>query len=233
MAMKPCRECGVSIGETADPCPSCGTKMPHGPQPWRYVVFVCGMILLFSWAAGNDGCVARAHAEPPRWENEVNAGACAESYPERIADVRRARAEHAAYMAEHKRLAVWFNEHCRFLSELEIAIRKLDDELSFVCDTQKGRPKGLTGAAVAPYLVPTTIVIHMEWSHSDVVCEPHDVSAGRPSLNLHEPVSDDKREAAAYTVRLLEALCWQIEGKECDAARAAIAALRAKPAATP
>jgi hypothetical protein len=75
---------------------------------------------------------------------------CAASFPERLADAKAAVREHVRQETRIKPDATreakldWFDAHCRFLSPLEIAIRKLDDPNSFVCDTSKGRPKGLT-----------------------------------------------------------------------------------------
>jgi hypothetical protein len=75
---------------------------------------------------------------------------CAASFPERLADAKAAVREHIRQEGLAKRDTAtqakfdWFDAHCRFLSPLEIAIRKLDDPNSFVCDTSKGRPKGLT-----------------------------------------------------------------------------------------
>ncbi len=71
--------------------------------------------------------------------------ACPASFPERLADAQRAIPLSRQLQAEAARVVPWFDAHCRFLSALERAIRKLDDDLSFVCDTTVGRPKGLTG----------------------------------------------------------------------------------------
>lgn len=55
---------------------------------------------------------------------------CAESYASRLEDAKRAISDLDAYLLEYAkaRPAIeWFEAHCRFLSELEIAVRKLDD----------------------------------------------------------------------------------------------------------
>src|SRR4051794_39675383 len=94
---------------------------------------------------------APALAEPP--------AECRASYPERLADAQQAIAQQAGYMAEWERVMPWFEAHCRPLTDLERAIRKIDDPGAFVCDTKKGRPRELTTAFVAAHSSPADVVL--------------------------------------------------------------------------
>jgi hypothetical protein len=87
------------------------------------------------------GLVSSARATPPKWQNEANAETCASSWEERLADFRSAVPTWQRYNTDYERVMPWFDEHCRWLSDLEIAIRKIDDSAAFVCDTNKGRPR--------------------------------------------------------------------------------------------
>lgn len=78
---------------------------------------------------------------------------CADTFPARLAAAKteviewfKADAAYRKYLRSPEGKALtFFNEHCRLLSPLEIAIRKLDDPLSFVCDPSAGpKPKALT-----------------------------------------------------------------------------------------
>jgi hypothetical protein len=83
---------------------------------------------------------------------------CEETFPARLAaakaDVKEWFKEDDAYRkylrSPQGKAMTFFSEHCRFLSQLEIAIRKLDDPLSFVCDPHAGpKPKALTTRVIA------------------------------------------------------------------------------------
>jgi len=84
--------------------------------------------------------------------------ACADTFAQRLQTVRaqikewaREAAAQAAWERSPQGKAVaFFSQHCRFLSPLEIAIRKLDDPMSFVCDPSAGpKPKALTTKVLA------------------------------------------------------------------------------------
>jgi hypothetical protein len=83
---------------------------------------------------------------------------CEETFPARLAaakaDVNAWFKEDDAYQkylrSPQGKAMTFFSEHCRFLNQLEIAIRKLDDPLSFVCDPHAGpKPKALTTRLIA------------------------------------------------------------------------------------
>jgi hypothetical protein len=83
---------------------------------------------------------------------------CEETFPTRLeaakTDVKAWLKENDAYQkllhSPQGKAITFFSEHCRFLSKLEIAIRKLDDPLSFVCDPQAGpKPRALTTHLIA------------------------------------------------------------------------------------
>lgn len=166
-------------------------------------------------------------AEPvpmPQAPSEATAAVCAATWQERLADARQAVLANQAYMQVHRKYIPWFREHCRFLTEFEIAARKLDDPHAFVCDTQKGRPKGLTSEIAVEYDSPTDPHVYQKHFMPDVFCEPHDVLE-RVSLVLRD---DGTR---AYFAKEVGAMCWRVESDECTRARAAVAA-SAAPATT-
>lgn len=166
-----------------------------------------------------------AHAEPPQvpqWPNEANAASCSASFNERLDDAREAIAENQEYMKVYDRFMPWFKEHCRFLTELEIAVRKLDDSNAFVCDTGKGRPAGMTSQIVADHQFPTTAKLHQEYREASLWCEPFD-AAERISLVLRD--SDPR----TTIVRQLEVTCWKVESEDCAKARVAMAARPSQP----
>src|SRR4051812_11912679 len=60
------------------------------------------------------------------------------SFPRRLTEARAAIKQRDRYQGELDRAVAWWQAHkCRELSPLEIAIRKLDDPRSFLCDTAK------------------------------------------------------------------------------------------------
>lgn len=166
-----------------------------------------------------------ALAEPPKWPNEANAETCAESFPVRLADFRSAASQHQRYMAEYNRVMPWFDEHCRWLTELEIAIRKIDDPAAFVCDTQKGRPKGLTTQVALEHNVEVDLVIMVQFSHANTWCAEHD-AGGRVSLALSQAKSEFEN-----TEIKIEGMCFEVSSAKCDSARTALADARAQMAA--
>lgn len=87
----------------------------------------------------------------------VTTETCVASFPARISETRAAVTTQRAYMKEYSKAMPWFDAHCRLLSELEIAIRKLNDPASFVCDTAKGRPPALTPKFVREHANPASI----------------------------------------------------------------------------
>ena len=156
---------------------------------------------------------APALAAPPELPAE-----CAASYPERLVDAQHAITEQAAYMADWQRAMPWFEQHCRFLTELERAVRKVDDPAAFVCDTSKGRPRELTSRYVAERSAPLDVVIFQEIVHDNDRCAPYDTAEGRPPLVLREPT-------AAQT---LAVLCYASSRPSCVEARKALEAASAR-----
>lgn len=68
----------------------------------------------------------------------VETAPCSSSFPKRLAEARAAIKQRDKYKAEYDRAVEWAQAHqCRELTPLEIAIRKLDDPRSFVCDSPK------------------------------------------------------------------------------------------------
>lgn len=159
-----------------------------------------------------------ANADPPKWQNEANADTCSESFPARLADFRQSVVAQQRYMREYERVMPWFDEHCRWLSELEIAIRKIDDPAAFVCDTRKGRPKGLTSEFALDHQGPRTVENFVDDAAANTWCHLYDAaSAVTLNLGYAEPPINEPRV-------IMEAMCWHVEGAKCDRVRAALAA---------
>lgn len=162
--------------------------------------------------------VARADVFMPHWTGEASEQTCADSFPERLADFRAAVPAHQQYMAEYNRAMPWFHEHCRWLTDLEIAIRKIDDAAAFVCDTQKGRPAGLTSEFALDHNAPAGLSIFIDHSASNRVCAEFDA---KDRVMLFATSFDSQAVQARV---IIEGMCWQVSSAKCDQGRAAIAA---------
>jgi len=145
---------------------------------------------------------------------------CADTFPDRLrevkAQVQEWRNESKAYekaksSPEYKAME-FFANHCRILTELERAVRKLDDPLSFVCDPSAGKkPKALTTKLVAesggtvelegPPIHGTSLLDH-ECSDEDPV-----------DLGLSSDFSDPENAAKSTLVR-----CYEDSNAACPAA---------------
>lgn len=170
-----------------------------------------------------------AHAQTLNARDAAAAGRtpekCAASFRARLAETRAAIKAQAQYMKEYNRAMPWFNEHCRVLSPLEIAIRKLDDPNSFVCDTSKGRPAGLTTRFVIEHASPMTISGFQEHSADSMFC----AALGDPvSLYLEpspEPDEEQRRSHQLWQSRELLRVsavgCFEATGARATACAAA------------
>jgi hypothetical protein len=154
---------------------------------------------------------------------------CAASFPARLADAKRALGERDLYIEQHQaeyRAAAWFADHCRFLSELEITVRKLDDPNTFVCDPKaKGRPKILSAELVANFQFTPNVSQFQgaEFYSPNHACFDQDRTNRVALIGLE----------ALAPIEQLEFLCHADESEKCVRARESIAALRARAAATP
>lgn len=175
---------------------------------------------------------APAAAQMPEYEVQATPQACAATYELRLQDARQGIEARDRYIAERTKLLPmfeWFREHCRYLTPLEIAIRKLDDENAFVCDTKKGRPKELTPEIVGEYADPASGIAFVEHYRTNSLCEALDVAAGRPSLVTFgaEP-SDPLEKRQRASLRDIDILCWKVESEKCTKLRAAVAKFKAR-----
>jgi hypothetical protein len=148
---------------------------------------------------------------------------CAETFPARLADAKGALREYAVHEAEFQKARPaleWFDAHCRFLSELEIAIRKLDEINPFVCEPKaKGRPKGLTSELVLTFSAPPSVGTFQD---AKAFGENHRCAARDPVSLVFGEVSIDEM------LHRMEVLCWDDTREKCIKARETIAAERAK-----
>lgn len=151
---------------------------------------------------------------------------CDTTFPARLADAKRALVEYGAERDAYEKVRPaleWFEANCRFLTELEVAARKLDDANAFVCDPKaQARPKNLTSTLVLQFSVePTVSAFQAERFHgTNHRCRDVD------------PVSLVFGEAPRrqQLLQQLEVACWGDESAKCVEARATIAAERAKAA---
>lgn len=150
---------------------------------------------------------------------------CAATFPERLADAKRAWAEHTKAMLAYEKSGAakrleWFDAHCRILSKLEVAIRKLDDLNSFVCDPKaKGRPKGLTSTSLEEILAQPPALSELQgFRDENYRCLDKD-KAERVGLVLHTLLTPIEQGEIA---------CYGDERPMCVKARELIAKARAK-----
>jgi hypothetical protein len=160
----------------------------------------------------------RAQTPPPEAQ-------CAASFPKRLADAKQAIVQHGDFMAGYKaaRPALeWFEAHCRFLSELELAVRKLDDPNAFVCDPKaKGRPKGLTSELVLQYSTLPSVGVWQEHHGENHRCLETD-RASRVALVI------SAEEGLAGRAQRMEVICYGDDRPSCKELRTSLEAARAK-----
>jgi len=153
---------------------------------------------------------------------QADAATCAASYPERIAGVKQAIIEWDAYTKErskHLKALDFFDAHCRFLTELEVAIRKLNDPNTIVCKTEKGRPKDVTAEVITGYhLAASPQSFVEEHGFENHRCAAYD-AAERLALVLPEDLNIGEQQ---------ELLCWGRDTPSCASSLAALEVARAK-----
>jgi hypothetical protein len=111
--------------------------------------------------------------EPTKTEHQdpEQGAICRNTFQERLADAKNAIVAAQRYKTEYERVMPWFNEHCRLLSQTEIVVRRLNDPMSFVCDTNKGRPNGLDPKFLATHGTgPSAPAVFSDRSHDDYLC---------------------------------------------------------------
>jgi hypothetical protein len=165
------------------------------------------------------------------------AAECARSFPDRAHSAQRdyrdwlretaeARAQKQAFeKANGPKLVEFFDAHCRFLNDLETAVRQLDDPNTIVCNAPK--PKGLTVEIIAYGTVEQDEPrLHIAAGDSDNRrCQASD-TAERFSL-VFDPAGQD-----AWTLIATQSLlCYGDGSPRCTKAMAQVAQLKAKLAA--
>lgn len=148
-----------------------------------------------------------------------SAESCARSFPARLRDAKAAIERRDERTRDTLSARAWFQEHCRLLSEAELAAREPGDPDAFVCDTWSGRPSNLRAAvaplpAVSEFQSPRAVAQNRR-------CAEHDARE-RVSLDL----SDAEDIAAPLQVN-----CYGISSERCTRARAVIAEHRRLSAA--
>ncbi|HKO90620.1 MAG TPA: hypothetical protein VJU61_05685 [Polyangiaceae bacterium] len=164
------------------------------------------------------------------------AAECARSFDDRAKSAQRdyrawlqeraeARAEQKAFeKAGGPKLVEFFDNHCRFLSDLERAIRKIDEPNAIVCN--KPKPKGLTLDIVAygsvEYSEPR---LHIAGDAANRRCQASD-TAERFSLVFNPDGQDAESLIASQSL-----LCYADDRPSCKKAMPLVAQLKAKLAA--
>jgi hypothetical protein len=165
--------------------------------------------------------LAREKAMSEGWAADraaKHAASCEASFPERLRDtqakIRRWHAEQVAYDQWAKspkgQAYQFYMDHCRQLNGLEIAVRRLDDLNSFVCDQPK--PKILTARLLmeSPGLVADGTV----GNNDNIECRALDQQS-RVSLVVSN-ATDELENAIAQGL----ILCFQDSSPVCDDIRA-------------
>jgi len=177
--------------------------------------------------------MAAAHARQDaarEQQKQKKAAECASSFRTRLADAKRALAEYAEYRKAYEaaRPAVeWWGQHCRFLSELENAIRKNDDPNAFVCDTKKGRPKNLTAELIMQFNTEAPGP-DQHFGYDNDQCREFDRADHGVELVLGGVNAAPDFETAANEMLVL---CYEDTRPTCVKARESVEAARAKRAA--
>jgi len=162
-----------------------------------------------------------ARAEPPTAPKQVVDDECAATFEERLADAKRGLALYLKYSDEYEKARPsleWFEAHCRFLTELELAIRQLDDPNAFVCDpSAKGRPRDLTSELVLKFSTEPDQMSFQTMQGKNHVCEAKDARA-RFKLTFH----------GLTKAEMLEVICMGNDGPACALLRARLAKERSE-----
>lgn len=146
---------------------------------------------------------------------------CQATFPARLAeaqqaimqwDAQRKAEDGRAKSPQGKReaqLVEFFSEHCRFLEEIEIIVRKLDDRNSFVCDAPK--PKGMTSKLMVELMsVHPGVQDTGEHAYENVVCR----DADPVSLAISSDNDDPANNARVALVQ-----CYENDSKVCGELR--------------
>jgi hypothetical protein len=146
-------------------------------------------------------------------------------YRDWLRETAEARAQRQAFeKANGPKLVEFFDAHCRFLNDLETAIRQLDDPNTIVCNATK--PKGLTVEIVAYGTVEQAAPrLHIAGDSDNRRCEASD-TAERFSL-----VFDPDGQDAETLIAKQSLLCYADDRPSCTKAMAQVAQLKAKLAA--
>lgn len=179
---------------------------------------IVAAFVLFAFA------VPTAHAEPLPGAVSPLEAECEASYPERLADAKNGLALYRNFLAEYEKVkpvVEWFEAHCRFLNELELAARRLDDPNAYVCDpSARGKPGSLTANMILTYSVLPSETSFQTRQSDNHYCSAVDTRAGRMSLTFGE-LTD---------LEIIEILCYQDDRPSCLKARETIAKVKAKRA---
>ncbi len=147
---------------------------------------------------------------------------CATSFAGRLADAQLAVIERDAFIAQYEKVRPaldWFEANCRFLEDIEIVVRKLDDRASFVCDPKaKGRPKNLTAELVLTYSTMPTVGSYQKHHGQNHRCAESDRAARIPLVVLDDLTVLEK----------MELMCFQSERPKCAGMAEKIAEARAR-----
>lgn len=188
--------------------------------------------------------VASAVAEPPASAaRDLTPERCASSFRARLTDARAAITAHQKFREAGRHALAWWSEHCHPVSESEDGANRQDDA-SFACDTQRGRPPGLTPTKVREYMSDRDIASFQKRLQENQSCLPSDpVSLDLTGLDT-DVLASDHRDAARdeltsdvlkelrtrYHVyaRIVEVRCFQQTSAACEESERQVDELRKK-----
>src|SRR5258706_12845173 len=109
-----------------------------------------------------------ARAEPRAGE-QTPQDRCASTFRFRLKDARQAIEAHLKFREAGKRALAWWAEHCHALDDQE-ETKGAAAPAPFACDTQRGRPPGLTVAKIREYMSDRDIAFFQRRLKEDQQC---------------------------------------------------------------
>lgn len=189
--------------------------------------------------------VAPAVAESPGpTPRDMTPERCASSFRARLTDARAAITAHQKFREAGRRALAWWGEHCHPVSESEDEANRQDDATSFACDTQRGRPPGLTPAKIREYMSDRDIASFQKRAQESQACVSLDpISLDVSGLDTDVMLSDQQEAApdepradsvkalrTRYHVyaRIVEVRCFQETSRACEESERQLDELRKK-----
>lgn len=162
---------------------------------------------------------------------------CGATFRARLRDSQQAVKAHLKFREAGKRAISWWGQHCRPANEDDAPT---PDPTSFVCDTQKGRPPGLTPAKLREYMSDTDIAFFQKRLKENQACAPSDpISLDMTGLDTEvlitsldgvqeSPSKVNPRTFYQTYARIIEVRCHDDASKACVDSQQSVEDLRKK-----